>query len=76
MLSQRSGYAVGGCIHVILNNQLGFTTPNPMDAAASRYCTDVARCIDAPVLRVNAEAPEQLARAAALAFAYRARFGA
>ncbi|MCE4536573.1 2-oxoglutarate dehydrogenase E1 component [Pelomonas sp. P7] len=76
MLSQRSGYAVGGCVHVIVNNQLGFTAPNPMDAAAARYCTDIARCIDAPVLRVNADAPERLAHAATLAMAYRARFGA
>ncbi|HEY8876539.1 MAG TPA: 2-oxoglutarate dehydrogenase E1 component, partial [Roseateles sp.] len=76
MLSQRAGYAIGGCVHVVVNNQLGFTTPHPMDAAATRYCTDIARCIDAPVLRVNADAPEQLAHAAALAMAYRERFGA
>jgi 2-oxoglutarate dehydrogenase E1 component len=76
MLSQRQGYAVGGCLHVIINNQLGFTAPHPMDAAAARYCTDIARCIDAPVLRVNADAPEQLAHAAALALAYREHFGA
>jgi len=76
MLSQRPGYAVGGSIHVITNNQLGFTAPNPMDAAAARYCTDIARCIDAPMLRVNADAPEQLAHAAALAMAWRERFGA
>ncbi len=73
-LSQREGYAVGGCVHVVVNNQLGFTTPNPMEAESARYCTDVARAIDAPVLRVNADAPEQLAHAAALAFAYRAQF--
>lgn len=76
MLSQRQGYAVGGSVHVVINNQLGFTTPNPMDAAAGRYCTDIARCIDAPVLRVNADAPEQLAHAAELAMAYRSRFAA
>ncbi|HEY9109232.1 MAG TPA: 2-oxoglutarate dehydrogenase E1 component [Roseateles sp.] len=76
MLSQRPGYAVGGCLHVVINNQLGFTAPHPMDAAAARYCTDIARCIDAPVLRVNADAPEQLAHAAALAMAYREQFGA
>ncbi|QPF73433.1 2-oxoglutarate dehydrogenase E1 component [Roseateles sp. DAIF2] len=76
MLAQRPGYSVGGTVHVIINNQLGFTEPNPMDGRAARYCTDVARMIDAPVLRLNAEAPALLARAARLALDYRQRFGA
>ena len=76
MLSQKPGYSVGGTVHVIINNQLGFTEPNLMDAQAPRYCTDVTRMIDAPVLRVNADAPEQVLRAAEIAVAYRAAFGA
>ena len=76
MLGQRAGYSVGGSIHVIINNQVGFTEPNPMDAPAGRHCTDVARMIDAPVLRVSADAPDQLLRAAAIAVEYRQRFGA
>ena len=74
-LTQKPGYAVGGLVHVIINNQLGFTEPNAMDAQAARYCTDVTRMVDAPVLRVNADAPQQVQRAAQIALAYRARFG-
>lgn len=74
-VTQKPGYAVGGLVHVIINNQLGFTEPNAMDAQAARYCTDVTRMADAPVLRVNADAPEQLQRAAQIALAYRAQFG-
>ena len=75
-LTQRPGYSVGGTVHVIINNQLGFTEPNPMDARTARYCTDVTRMIDAPVLRANADAPEQVLRAAEIAIAYRTKFGA
>jgi 2-oxoglutarate dehydrogenase E1 component len=74
-LTQKPGYAVGGLVHVIINNQLGFTEPNAMDAQAARYCTDVTRMVDAPVLRVNADAPQQVQRAAQIALAYRAQFG-
>jgi 2-oxoglutarate dehydrogenase E1 component len=74
-LTQKPGYASGGLVHVIINNQLGFTEPNAMDAQAARYCTDVTRMVDAPVLRVNADAPELLLRAAQVALAYRAQFG-
>ncbi len=76
MLSQKTGYATGGSVHVVINNQVGFTELNPMDGQLPRYCTDVSRMIDAPVLRVSADAPEQLLRAAQLALAYRSRFGA
>ncbi|MCV2351587.1 2-oxoglutarate dehydrogenase E1 component [Paucibacter sp. Y2R2-4] len=76
MLSQKPGYATGGTVHVVINNQVGFTELNPMDGHLPRYCTDVSRMIDAPVLRVSADAPEQLLRAAQLALAYRSRFGA
>ncbi|MCW7540140.1 2-oxoglutarate dehydrogenase E1 component [Aquabacterium sp. A7-Y] len=74
-LSQKPGYSVGGTVHVIINNQVGFTELNLMNAAQARYCTDVTRMIDAPILRVNADAPEQLLRAAAIALDYRMSFG-
>ncbi|OWQ90339.1 hypothetical protein CDN99_13305 [Roseateles aquatilis] len=75
MLGGKPGYDVGGTVHVIINNQVGFTEPNPMSVCPARYCTDVTRMVDAPVLRVNADEPEQALRAAALAMAWRARFG-
>ena len=75
MLGGKPGYTVGGTVHVIINNQVGFTEPNPMSAWPAQYCTDVTRMVDAPVLRVNADEPEQALRAAAIAMAWRARFG-
>ncbi|SEL55476.1 2-oxoglutarate dehydrogenase E1 component [Roseateles sp. YR242] len=72
----KPGYGVGGVLHIIINNQLGFTEPNRMDRAQSRFCTDVTRMIDAPVLRVSADDPEAVQRMAALAVDYRARFEA
>ncbi|WP_431287295.1 2-oxoglutarate dehydrogenase E1 component [Roseateles chitinivorans] len=74
-LGLKQGYEVGGVIHVVINNQLGFTEPNPMDATSARYCTDATRGVDAPVLRVHADDPEAVLRAARLAVDYRARFG-
>jgi len=72
----KPGYEVGGVLHIIINNQLGFTEPNRMDREHSRFCTDVTRMVDAPVLRVSADDPEAVQRMAALAVDYRARFGA
>ena len=76
MLTQSPGYSVGGVVHVIINNQVGFTEPNLMNPQTPRYCSDVTRVIDAPVLRVNADAPDQVLRAAKIAFDYRMKFGA
>ncbi|HKR45663.1 MAG TPA: 2-oxoglutarate dehydrogenase E1 component [Paraburkholderia sp.] len=70
-LTRKSGYMLGGTIHVIVNNQIGFTTPNLMDVHDSAYCTDIARMIDAPVIHVNADHPEDVIRAARIAFDYR-----
>ena len=73
-LTQKTGYSIGGTVHVVINNQVGFTEPNTMDAWTPRYCTDVTRMVDAPVLRANADAPEQVLRAAQIAIDYRTTF--
>ena len=72
-LSLIKGYRVGGTVHLIINNQLGFTTP-PQSARSSEYPTDVAKMVQAPILHVNGDDPEACVRVARLAFAYRQRF--
>jgi 2-oxoglutarate dehydrogenase E1 component len=72
-LSKVKGYRVGGTIHVIINNQLGFTTP-PESARSSEYSTDIAKMVQAPIFHVNGDDPEACVRVARLAYAYRQRF--
>ena len=72
-LSQIKGYRVGGTIHVVINNQLGFTT-TPEVARSSEYSTDVAKMVGAPIFHVNGDDPEACVRVARLAFAYRQEF--
>ncbi|WP_211368028.1 multifunctional oxoglutarate decarboxylase/oxoglutarate dehydrogenase thiamine pyrophosphate-binding subunit/dihydrolipoyllysine-residue succinyltransferase subunit [Microbacterium rhizomatis] len=72
-MSQLRGYRTGGTIHVVVNNQVGFTTV-PGDARTSVYSTDVAKTIQAPVLHVNGDDPEAVVRVSQVAFAYRERF--
>ncbi|MCY0385909.1 2-oxoglutarate dehydrogenase E1 component [Robbsia sp. Bb-Pol-6] len=74
-LTQANGYSLGGTIHIVVNNQIGFTTPNPLQPQTHRYCTDIARMIDAPVFHVNADHPEDVMAVARVAFDYRMAFG-
>lgn len=72
-LSQLAGYKTGGTIHVVVNNQIGFTT-SPTDARSTRYCTDVAKMIDVPIFHVNGEDPEAAMFVAELAVEFRQTF--
>lgn len=72
-MSQLRGYRTGGTLHVVVNNQVGFTTM-PIDGRSSIYATDVAKTIQAPIFHVNGDDPEAVVRVAQIAFAYRERF--
>src|SRR6202051_3484777 len=72
-LSQLKGYRTGGTVHLVVNNQVGFTT-SPQYSRSSVYATDVARMIQAPIFHVNGDDPEAVARVGKLSFAYREAF--
>lgn len=73
-MSQARWFTVGGSIHIVVNNQVGFTTSNPKDARSTHYCTDIAKMVEPPILHVNANDPEAVYFAALLAIDYRHTF--
>jgi 2-oxoglutarate dehydrogenase E1 component len=74
-MSKLSGYAVGGVLHVVVNNQIGFTT-SPGDSRSTNYATDVAKMLQVPIFHVNGEDPEAVAQVVQLAMDFRAEFQA
>ena len=73
-LSQLHGYKTGGTIHIVVNNQIGFTTA-PTESRSTRYCTDVAKMIEVPIFHVNGEDPEAVVYVGELALDFRETFG-
>ncbi|GHF55863.1 2-oxoglutarate dehydrogenase E1 component [Deinococcus metalli] len=74
-LSRLRGFATGGAVRIVINNQIGFTISDPRDTRSSRYCTDIAKVANAPVMHVNGDDPEAVAFCGDLAVAYRQEFG-
>ncbi|WP_426174837.1 2-oxoglutarate dehydrogenase E1 component [Massilia sp. TWR1-2-2] len=73
-LAQTRGYGTGGTVHIVINNQIGFTTSDPRDARSTLYCSDVVKMIEAPVLHINSDDPEAVVLATQIAMDYRVQF--
>ncbi len=73
-MSQARGFRIGGSLHIVVNNQVGFTTSNPQDARSTLYCTDLAKMVNAPVFHVNGDDPEAVVQVTRLAWEFRKEF--